>query len=112
MKSPTVLDKLVLIKRVTGFVNLGIIPLDAYIDKAEAFIGDLSKGMSADAAPMDLSEARRAITAVKQRVMPSQEICVRSMEQVDAYLIPLRQARREALAESAAAGHTPQRPRP
>lgn len=112
MKSPTVLDKLVLIKRVTGFVNLGMIPLDSYVEKANAYIEDLSKVDAPAEERMDLSEAQRAISAIQQRVMPSQEICVRSMEQVDAYLIPLRQARRESLAETATEATSPQRPRP
>ena len=109
MSNLTVIEKLTLIKRVAGYVNLGVIPSDRFVDKADSYLDDLSRADAPE--PMDLTEAKRAIAAVKSRVMPSQEVCIRGMQEVDRYLAPLRQARRQALAQASAESSVPQRPR-
>ena len=109
MSKETIIDKLVILKRVTGFAAQGIIASPKYIGVAENYLGDLMRDSEAQGMPMDLSRAKVAIDALKMSVMPSTEICLQGMVEVDGYLRPLRQVRRQA---EAAANQAPSAERP
>lgn len=109
MIKETTIDKLVILKRVTGFAAQGIIASPKYIGVADSYLGDLLRDSEAKGSSMTLSKARAAIDALKMSVMPSTEMCLQGMAEVDAYLRPLRQLRRQ---EEAAAKDGPAVDRP
>jgi len=110
MTNATTIEKLVILKRVTGFAAQGIMASPKYLGVAESYLGDLARDADAAGQAMELATAKTTIEALKMSVMPSMEICLKGMAEVDAYLRPLRQERRLQEAQ-AGEGSSPLRPR-
>ncbi len=101
MNTSMTIDKLVLIKRVAGFANLGIIPSQRMVAAADGYIGDLTDQAKTTGDSLSFDGLKKAVGALRQSIMPSQELCQQGMAEIDRYLRPLRQARRERLAGAA-----------
>jgi len=97
------IDKLVLVRKVTSFANLGIYAGPGILDLA----ADHVQALKAEHAGAGFKQSEFAINALRMRMLPSQSLCQASISELDRVLLPLRSQRR---AESAAA-EVP-RPRP
>lgn len=88
INSDAAINRLVLIRKVAAFANLGVTAGKSFLDRASAEI-DVLKGEA-----VDLVQSRMAISALQRNIMPSQTICQASVREVDQFLLPMRQDRR------------------
>ncbi len=92
MNSPSPIDqsieRLVLVRKVAAFANLGIYAGPAVIDQALASVDAVGRE------GVGLKQCRSAIEALRMNILPSQAACQAGVAEVDGYLLPLRAQRR------------------
>ncbi len=91
-KSPidSTIDKLVLVRKVTAFANLGIYAGSRILDIAESNL----ESLKAEKTGVQFKDSQAAVSALKMNILPSQRLCQASMAELDVFLIPLRAQRR------------------
>jgi hypothetical protein len=91
-KSPidSTIDKLVLVRKVTAFANLGIYAGARILDLADKNI----ESLKSEQAGVQFKDSQAAVRALRMNILPSQSLCQASMAELDVCLIPLRAQRR------------------
>lgn len=106
MNSPNqnVIDKLVVARKIIGFANIGVFPSENRISVTKQFVSELKLDLNI---PNGLLETDKALSALSSSFIPSPDLCLKSLKEVDAYLIPMRQARRDAILNLEIVSSTP-----
>lgn len=94
------IDRLVLVRKVAAFANLGVYAGPAVIDQALASLNAVGRE------GLRLVQCRSTLEAMSKNMLPSQATCQAGVAEVDGLLLPLRAQRRSATEISA------RRPRP
>ncbi len=97
----TTIESLRFVRAVVGFVRAGVFVQPVLSDRAARIVAQMNAARAQDA-PVLLAQTQKILATVQSRILPSQADCSTSMAEIDAVLIPMRQARR---AIEAAAGN-------
>lgn len=84
------IDRLVLVRKVTSFANLGIYAGPRILDQAAVHLDELKSEHS----EAGLKQSQAALNALRMNLLPSQSLCQASMAEIDSVLMPLRAQRR------------------
>lgn len=99
-------ESLKLVRTVVGFVRAGVIVQPALSARASTIVQQMKDAhvqqRGADT-PFALARTEQVLKAVRNSILPSMEACSASMTEIDAVLVPMRQAQRATEAAQRAA---------
>jgi hypothetical protein len=89
-------EALFLSRKLIGFARAGVLPV-------EALVASSQRALTALLPDAPLEQSQRLLSYMKGRVLPSVASCTKSMAEIDAILVPMRQQRDLAADDAAAA---------